>query len=178
MENSLNIRAARIDEYERVKDFYYDVIRHFKESEYDPKWEIGIYPADAYIYTAIEKQELYVGFIGEGMVAAMVLNHSFNEGYRHVQWLTDAKEEEAQVIHILCVHPKERKRNIAKQMVLWAIEYSKSHFQKSVRLDVLKGNVPAENLYPSLGFHFVTEERTYYDDLDWMDFVLFEYVLE
>lgn len=173
----LNIRAARTDEYERVKEFYHDVIRGFQDAEYDPQWEIGIYPTDEHLYTSIEKQELYVGFVGEGMVAAMVLNHRFNEGYNHVQWLIDVKQEDVMVIHLLCVHPRVRKRNLAKQMVLWALEFSKSQFKKTVRLDVLKGNVPAENLYPSLGFQYVTEERTYYDDLDWMDFLLYEYPL-
>ena len=81
------------------------------------------------------------------------------------------------VIHLLCVHPKVRKRSLAKQMVLWTLEFSKSQFKKTVRLDVLKGNVPAENLYPSLGFQYITEERTYYDDLDWMDFLLYEHPL-
>ena len=48
-----------MDEYERVRDFYYDVIRSFQDAEYDPQWEIGIYPTDEHLYTSIEKQRWF-----------------------------------------------------------------------------------------------------------------------
>ena len=177
MDRKVKIRLAQIDEYERVKDFYYDVIDGFRDAEYSPMWEKGVYPTDEYLYEAIEKQELYVGMVGEGMVAAMVLNHHFNEGYNKVHWLVDAVGDEIQVIHTLCVHPKVGHRGLAKEMAQWAIENARELKKKTLRLDVLQGNVPAEKLYPSSGFKYITTERMYYDDTDWMDFLLYEYPL-
>lgn len=174
----LNIRAARMDEYERIKDFYYDVIDLIRNTEYWPMWEKGIYPTDSYLYESIEKQELFVGMVGEGLVSAMIVNHRFNDGYNKVKWLVDAKDEEMNVIHALCVHPKVSRRGLAKEMVQWVIKTSRKNHQKTVRLDVLSGNVPAEKLYPLIGFKYITTERMYYEDTDWMDFLLYEYPIQ
>lgn len=174
----MDIRQARVDEYERILEFYNDVLDGLENAQYHPRWQKGIYPTEASLRTAIENKQLYVGLVGTGMVAAMVFNHEFNEGYKHVSWMVDASDDKVFMIHLLCVHPKVKRRGLAKEMVCWAIEEAKRQHMKAIRLDVLKGNVPAEKLYPSLGFKYITTERTYYDDLDWMDFLVYECPLE
>lgn len=174
----MEIRLAQMDECQRVIEFYDDVIDSLADAEYTPMWEKGVYPTETSLRSAIEKQELYVGVIGTGIVAAMVVNHQFNEGYRKVRWCVDAEKEDVQIIHVLCVHPKVKRRGLAKEMVQWVLDEAKKQKIKAIRLDVLKGNVPAEKLYPMLGFRYITTERTYYDDMDWMDFMLYECPLE
>ena len=46
---------------------------------------------------------------------------------------------------------------------------------KAVRLDVLKGNVPAERLYKGMGFHYVSTVKLFYEDTGRVDFELYEY---
>lgn len=178
MVKKMIIRTAKVVEYEKVKTFYYEIIDLMEDMEYKPGWEKGIYPTDEYMKESIERQQLYVGTIDGEIVSAMAVNQSFNEEYKKVKWSVDAKVEEINVIHILCVHPKVAHEGLAKEMVGWVIDFTRNNHQKAVRLDVLSGNVPAEKLYPSIGFKYITTERMYYEDTDWMDFLLFEYPIE
>ena len=46
-----------------------------------------------------------------------------------------------------------------------------------MRLDVLKGNLPAEKLYPGLGFEYIETRPMFYEDVGVMEFELYEYGL-
>ena len=45
---------------------------------------------------------------------------------------------------------------------------------KAIKLDVLKGNVPAERLYESMGFRYVDTVRLFYEDTGLAEFRLYE----
>ena len=49
-----------------------------------------------------------------------------------------------------------------KKLVRFAIEYAKQNHQKAIRLDFLKGNIPAERLYSSMGFKYLHILQMYY----------------
>ena len=49
--------------------------------------------------------------------------------------------------------------------------------KKAVRLDALSCNKPAHKLYESLGFINRGTERWYAENVGWMEFFLFEFVL-
>ena len=49
-----------------------------------------------------------------------------------------------------------------KKLVRFAIEYAKQNHQKAIRLDFLKGNIPAERLYSSMGFKYLHTLQMYY----------------
>ena len=68
----MDIRQARVDEYERILEFYNDVLDGLEDAQYHPRWQKGIYPTEASLRKAIENKQLYVGMVGTGMVAAMV----------------------------------------------------------------------------------------------------------
>ncbi len=48
---------------------------------------------------------------------------------------------------------------------------------KAIRLDVLKGNLPAEKLYSGLGFRYLHTLNMFYEDTGWTDYELYEYTL-
>lgn len=173
----LEIRKAKISEYEKVKAFYYNLIDMMQDAEYAPGWEKGIYPTDNYLKESIENEELFVGMLNGKIIAAMVINHNFNESYRKVNWPTEANPEETMIIHILGVLYTYGGMGFAKQLVKKAIAYAREMQQKVLRLDVLSGNVPAERLYVGAGFEYIDTVRMFYDDTGWMDFKLYEYVL-
>ena len=174
----LKIRAARSEEFDAVRSFYHSLIDDMRDSPYLPGWEKDIYPSSEYLRDCIDRSELFVGEAGDEIAGAMVVNHSCNEGYAKAQWPTKAEPDEVAVIHILGVHPRFAGQGYAKALVDWTIENARRQGRRAVRLDVLQGNLPAENLYRSRGFRYVDTMRMYYEDTDWTDFDLFERALE
>ena len=77
-------------------------------------------------------------------------------------------------IHALGVYPHYVGQGYAKELVGFAIKYAKENNQKSIRLDVLKGNVPAEKLYSSMGFKYHCTLPMYYEDIGLTDYEIYE----
>ncbi len=58
------------------------------------------------------------------------------------------------------VLPAYRRRGIARRLVQAAVDYARERGAKTINLDVVDGNVPAYNLYESMGFvHFSTQSE-------------------
>ena len=68
-------------------------------------------------------------------------------------------------------------RGFAARLVAYSADLCRKAGKKVIRLDVLKGNTPAEKLYLKCGFSFVTEQKIFYEDTGLMDFRMFELVL-
>jgi ribosomal protein S18 acetylase RimI-like enzyme len=62
-------------------------------------------------------------------------------------------------------------------MLRFAIDRARQEKQKVIRLDVLKGNVPAEKLYSGMGFEYLHTLPMFYEDTGWTDYELYEYRL-
>ena len=172
------IRKAEENEYDAVRAFYHSLIEEMKDSPYDIGWEKDIYPAPDFLRESLRTGELYIGMEQDAIAAAMVINHQSNNGYRKFQWAMEADDSEIAVIHALGVHPAYGGRGYAGQMVQEAIAIAGEAGMKVLRLDVLKGNVPAEKLYTGAGFQYQGTLQMYYEDTGWTDYELYEYVLE
>lgn len=107
----------------------------------------------------------------------MVCSQDCNEGYRKHRWKNAIPDREILVIHALGVRPDLSMRGIGRAMVRRAIELAGEKGMKAVRLDVLKGNLPAERLYAGAGFTHEGDLRMYYEDTGWTDFGLYQYLL-
>lgn len=173
----LIIKRADLQLYSRVREFYHSVIDGIQDAAYGAGWKKDIYPSPSYLSTAIKNGELYIATKNEEIIGSMVLNHEGNEGYRQFQWPTKAETEEIMVIHALGIHPLEERKGYAKKMVRFAIDLAKKEQQKVIRLDVLKGNLPAEKLYEGLGFKYLHTIPLFYDDTGWTEFKLYEFNL-
>ena len=169
-------KAAR-DEYESVRSFYHSMTDALEGTKYHPKWQKDIYPAPEDMRDAIDRGELYIGRVGERIASAMVLNQQYNPEYEDIVWTRPFDRSEFMVIHMLGVHSDFAGRGLAKEMVRFAIETAGAAGMKAIRLDVLKGNVPAERLYPAMGFSYVDTIKLFYEDTGRVDFELFELVL-
>ena len=62
-------------------------------------------------------------------------------------------------------------------MVRFVIDKAGTDGMKAIRLDVLKGNLPAEKLYVGLGFTYLHTLKMFYEDTGWTDYELYEYKL-
>lgn len=103
---------------------------------YGAGWIKDVYPSREMIKKCIEAGEYYIAEESGSICGAMVVNHSFNEGYREFDWPTKAEDHEITVIHALGVHPKYMGRGIATQMVRFVINAAPHNAAKS--LDLLK----------------------------------------
>lgn len=147
------------------------------DSKYDIGWKKDIYPEPDFLLSSIAKGELFVGLINNQIIAAMIINYESNEGYNNFDWPTKASDDEVMGIHALGVHPQYSGHGSAKELVRFAIEYAKQNHQKALRLDVLKGNIPAERLYSSMGFKYLYTLPMYYEDTGLTDYELYEFSL-
>ena len=170
------IAKATPEQFSQVRAFYFAVIDGLADAEYGPGWEKDIYPAPEYLADAIGASELYIGIDEDSreIIAAMVLNHHCNEAYQGFSWPTEAAPDEVMVLHTLAVLPQHMGKGYAKQLVRFAIDVARTQRQKAIRLDVLAGNVPAERLYPALGFVYLGTIPMFYEDTGWTDYELFE----
>ncbi len=171
------IRTAQKEDYDRVRKFYHSLIDEMADSPFLPGWKKDIYPAPGFLQTSIEQGELYIKEENGELAACMVLNHACNPGYENMQWSLEASSEEMLVIHALGVAPRMSGRGIAKEMVKTAFDIAREQKLKTVRLDILKGNLPAKKAYLAMGFRYVDTVEMFYEDTGWTDYEGYEYVI-
>lgn len=174
----MKIRVAQREEFKRIKSFYHTLIDRMADAEYAPAWKKDVYPSDAYLQGSLKNGQLYVGEIDNRLVAAMIVNNECNEGYKQVEWSVSAEPEEVLMIHTLGVGTNYSGRGIGKEMVERAIQLAMEKKMKTIRLDVLGGNVPAMRLYESMGFTQVDTIQMFYADTGWTDYILYEVVFD
>ena len=168
------IKKASPEEYKSVRLFYHSMIDALEGKPYHPKWQKDIYPSPEDLKSAIEGGELYIGRIDNRIAAAMALNQKCNPEYDDVKWLAELERTEFMVIHMLGVHNDFAGWGLAKEMVRYAVDTAKAAGMKAIRLDVLKGNVPAERLYSGMDFIYVDTIKLFYEDTGSVDFELYE----
>lgn len=174
----MEIIKASENQYSDVRAFYHSIIDSLKNYPYSLGWKKDIYPAPDFLMDSIRKGELYIALDEEGkIIASMVINHECNDSYQKFQWPTEVQANEVTVIHALGVNLAYGKKGIGKKMVQFAIDTAKQNKQKVIRLDVLKGNLPAERLYKSIGFKNLHTLQMFYEDTGWAEFELYEYKL-
>lgn len=162
------------EDYEEIRNFYYALTDELEHAKYSPGWIRDVYPTQEYLTDSIGKGELYIGRCGTQIAAAMVVNHDCNEGYHRVHWSVHAEQSQMLVLHALGVRKDYSGRGLAKQMVQKAIDLAAQNGILVLRLDVLKGNLPAERLYKSMGFRYVDTLKMYYEDTGYTDYEVFE----
>lgn len=172
------IRTAKKEELGKVVSLYYSMIDGMQNETYKPGWKKGIYPDEKFLGEAIEKQELYVGISDNEFVGAMVVNHEAADAYGAIEWKTAAKYGEVTVIHALGISPEHQRQGLAGEMVRDVIARAPENGQKAVRLDVLAGNISAQEFYLSLGFEYRGTVQLFYEDTGLTEFLLYEYVIQ
>lgn len=170
-------RTADISEFKKIRDFYWELIDLMKDRTDTIGWIKGIYPSDDFLRESLERNELYVMEDGEILIATVILNSAYNEGYQGIKWGIECADEDALVPHALAVFPTLHGRGIGKDLVRRIIDLARETGKKTVRLDVLSGNPAAEALYTGMGFSFVEARTMFYEDTGWKEFRMFEYVL-
>lgn len=173
----LNIRKAKCDDIDIVLDLYKDLIDKIKNNKFTPEWEYGIYPREEYIIDLIKSNEVYVGEIDSEIVSSIVINHKPNPGYENIKWNTDLENENVYYIHLVAVNPSHKRKGIGKEMLNFSFNQAKENSVKSIRLSVVKNNLPAENLYKKFDFEHIDSIEVYDKYRGLKHFKVFEKVL-
>lgn len=174
----INIKKALPNEALNVLGFYHYYLDNKGILKYAPPWIKGVYPSDEFIISSVKNGNVYVAESGDEIVSAMIMDGNQNDGYEQIEWPTPANKGEFLVIHTFCVKPELTGNGIGKLMIKKAIEVGKEQDKKSLRLDVLDGNIPAGKLYSALGFDFVKTVELFYENTGVRIFHLYEYKLK
>lgn len=170
----MTINKAMLEEYQEVRAFYHSVIDSYEDAPYDPMWEKDIYPSSEELQDAIEVGSLFIGRINTRIAGAMVINQKFIDSYQKVTWPTELGQDDFMVIHLLGVHREYAGRGFAGELVMFAIRHARERSMKAIRLEVLKGNLPENQLYEAFGFYYVDTVSMFYEDTGLIDLELYE----
>ena len=173
----MKLRPAEKDEFECVRDFYWELIDLMQGRPDTVGWKKGIYPSDSFLSDSIDRGELYILETEAGLSASVILNSSWNEGYDGLPWSIECGREDVLVPHALGVHPSMHMCGIGTAVVSDIISIAKALGKKTVRLDILKGNTAAERLYSKSGFSFVGSNDMFYEDTGLTEFLMYELIL-
>ena len=169
------IKATQQD-FERITQFYRDVISRTEDMAVFARWEYGKHPTDVMLRGYIESGTLYLGERDGSLVSAVAVTPQ-QEDYHDTQWALPLADDEVAVVHLLCVAPDSQGKGIGHDTMQQVIARSRAAGKRAVRLDALTSNTPAHRLYESLGFCRRGQQRWYTDNVGWADFFLYELVL-
>ena len=173
--DNLIIKKACIHDFDKVMEFYDDVCDALVNAEYSPGWKKGIYPYPDDVYDAISQNTMYIAYRNEKIISCMIVNHEYNEEYKKIMWEYDDLDEDIYVIHMLAVHPSLQSQGICKYMIDYVKDMANDHHVKSLRLDILKGHLPAKKAYEKCGFVFKGSVEMYYEDTGKTYYDVYEY---
>lgn len=173
----MEIRLAQVNEFEAIMAFYHQMTEDLEDASEGPGWEKDVYPSPESVQTAIIAQNLYVSTAGNDLIAAMILNHEYTDGYEQGNWQIEAQPEELLFVHALGVSFDHQGKGLAKQLVDYMIEYAKLLNLKAIRLDVLWNNESAKQLYLTKGFKHIGTIELFYEDTGLTNYDLYEYLL-
>ena len=169
-----DIRRAEPEEFDVAWSFYADVCAQMPRDRYTPGWVLGVYPTEEDVRNAIKAGELWLGFSGGEVVAAMVLAPADDPEYADVAWPSGACSGDVSCIHLLAVRPSARGTGAGDEMVNAAVDLSRSWRKCAIHLDVMPGNFAARRLYERAGFSFACEHEVFYEDTGAIAVEMFE----
>ena len=81
------------------------------------------------------------------------------------------------IIALFGVTPKEQGNGYARKIIEAALDEGRKRGAKVCRLDALSTNIPAQKLYEGIGFEYRETQEWYVQNVGWIDFCLYEYML-
>ena len=156
------IRLAVPADLSQAAEIYGEILDQEERGPVYTNWQRGKYPT---IDTARQAQEAGTLYVGEedGVLWGVVnLNGLQLPEYDAIPWSIPAARDEVGVIHTLCIRPSCHGRGYARQMVAFCEEESHRLGRTVIRLDTWEGNLPANHLYPSLGYHYAGQAEFFF----------------
>ena len=147
------IRLATEQDLPLVGSIYEEILA---EEEKRPasftNWQRGKYPTVEHARAALEAGTLYVAEEDGEVYGCVNLNGEQLPEYDAIPWSVPAQPSEVGVIHTLVIRPSWSGRGKAREFVAFCEEELHRQGKKTVRLDTYEGNLPANTMYPRLGY--------------------------
>lgn len=171
-----NLRKAGLEEAGKILEFYQEIIDSIEGGEFKPKWNEN-YPDLEFIKTSIEKGELYTCTEDELIIASVVLNNRFDPEYENINWNVTAKADEIIIIHTFAVSTNLTGKGIGKEIFGQIKNNSLKNNKKTIRMDIIDGNVGAQKVFEKFGFEYVDTVEMFHPAVGLEKFHLYEYEL-
>lgn len=173
----MEFTKAKISDIDEIGKLYDSLCDYLQAHENYPGWKKGSYPTRQTAIDALNLGELYTAKDKGRIVGSVTLSHKPEEGYANAQWLAESDYGRILVVYTLAVHPEYLRRGVGRLLLTEAEKIARAENCRSLRLDVVKGNAPAEKLYISCGYEYVQTVSLGYEEygLNWFD--LYEKVL-
>ena len=148
------IRPATAADLPQAAEIYEEILAQEERGPVYTNWQRGSYPTLNDARSALEAGTLYVGEDGGALWGVVNLNAVQLPEYARIPWTLPAEEGEVGVIHTLCIRPSRSGQGLAKSLVAFCEETARTQGRRVIRLDTWEGNVPANRMYPRLGYRF------------------------
>ena len=171
------IRKATPADEAAVCRFYQEACADLETQPYSPRWSWGLYPSEEHLHRKQTEGSLYLALVDGEVAAAMILDHTRNERYDAFAWPCPLAEDGYLVLHTLCVGARWGGQGLGKRMCRFIQEEAVRQGMKAIRLDVLKGNLPAERLYLAAGFTLMGTLPMEYSGCGMVEAELYEWLV-
>jgi len=148
------IRLATAADLDGVEAIYDAVLTRDEAGPVYTNWQRGKYPTRDTARQALEAGTLYVGEEDGFLWGVMNLNDIQLPEYDEIPWSIPAERHQVGVIHTLCIHPAHNGKGRAAEMAAFSEAECRRLGRTVIRLDTWEGNVPANAMYPKLGYRF------------------------
>ena len=143
------IRLANPSDLDAIAEIYEEILaaEDARPASYT-NWQRGKYPTRDTAEAALEAGTLWVGEEDGAVYGCVNLNGEQDA----IPWSVPAQPSEVGVIHTLVIRPSWSGRGKAREFVAFCEEELRRQGKKTVRLDTYEGNLPANTMYPRLGY--------------------------
>ncbi|MBQ7759380.1 GNAT family N-acetyltransferase [Anaerotignum sp.] len=169
------IRLATKNDLDEVEKIFHEILDKEAETVSYSNWIKGKYPTKAHAKKALDEGTLYVGEDENGRLFGCAnLNHIQLDEYVKIPWEYEAEGEEVFVIHMLCIRPDCAGQGRGKEFIAYSEELARGKGCKVVRIDTYEGNIPAANLYQSLGYRLAGKTLLFFQQVIWENLICLE----
>ena len=168
------MHLVNTDNFETVKSKYIDVIENTPDMEKYSRWIYGKHPTDESLKAYIDRGEMYVLTDGEEIAGMAAIALCQGDDYLNIIWEKDLPNDEVATVHLLAVCPDYRGKSLGLRILDEATEIAVRKGKKTLRLDALKSNLPAQKIYEKAGFVYMGEQRLYAENTGMTDFLYYE----
>ena len=161
----MTIRPAAAADLPAIAAVYDAILDREETGPVYTNWQRGKYPTADTARQSLETGTLYVGEEDGFLWGVATLNGIQPPEYARIPWIIPAEAEQVGVLHTLCIHPDRSGRGLARQMVAFCEEEARRRGKAVMRLDTWEGNLPANRLYPSLGYRYAGASEFFFQGI-------------
>ena len=110
-------QKAYINDFDRIKNFDWDLIDEIQDQNDVIGWKKSIYPTDEFLRESLLRGELFTLEEDGQLYACTVLNSESNEGYAGIPWSLSCRDAEVLIPHALGVRPAQQGKGVGQRVV-------------------------------------------------------------